>query len=99
MPQPKFRVQHLVLCQLAQVRYAAPNNPYTLHEVAYFQELPGNAEFPVFVPEWWLYVRFFGGKGRRYFAVDVVWLDAPRGEQETCSYSFGQDPQKWERFS
>jgi hypothetical protein len=83
----KVRVQHIVVCPRATVSWAGPLNPYTLHDVCYVYETPADAEFPVVVPEFWVYVRFFDGTGRRTFDVEVIWLDAPGGETETCSYA------------
>jgi hypothetical protein len=102
MAKPKVRVQHLVVCPSATVGRAGPLNPYTLHDVCYVYEIPADAEFPVLVPELWLYVRFFDGVGSQTFGVDVVWLDAPGGEAGTCSYAlpvvpFGPTPVVLER--
>jgi hypothetical protein len=86
MAKRKFRVQHFVACPSIVVARVAPDNPYTLREVSYHFDVPGEHEWPVRLYELWLYVRFFNGRGTRYFAVDVAWLDAPTGVQEVCSF-------------
>jgi hypothetical protein len=102
MARARIRVRHLVVCDRASVTWTGPDSPYTLHEVRYVCGVPADAEYPVVVPELWLYVRFLDGTGRRSFGVDVVWIDAPGGEAETCSYPlpvvrFGPNPAVMDR--
>jgi hypothetical protein len=86
MAKLKCRVQHFIACPDIVVVQAAPDNPYTLRDVSYHFDVPAEQEWPIRFEEFWLYVRFFNGRGTRYFAVDVAWLDSPSGRQEICSF-------------
>ena|SRR5581483_819353 len=86
MAKARFHVQQFVVCRRAEVHRAAPNNPYTLRDVAYVFEVPADTEFPAVEPELWAFVRFVNGRGRRGFGIEVVWLDGPGGEQVTGFY-------------
>ena len=86
MANRTFRVQHLVACPDVVVTHVAPDNPYTLRDVSYNFDIPPEREWPIRLDGLWLYVRFFNGRGTRYFAVDVAWLDSPSGLQEICSF-------------
>lgn len=97
MVRPKFSVQHFLACSDVVVVRVAPDNPYTLRDVSYNIDVPPEQEWPIRLNELWLYVRFFNGRGTRYFAVDVAWLDSPSGVQEICSFDpmtvpFPSDP-------
>lgn len=86
MAKAKFRVQHFVACPDVVVVRVAPDNPYTLRDVSYHFDVPADQEWPIRFEEFWLYVRFFNGRGSRYFAVDVAWLDSPSGVHELCTF-------------
>lgn len=86
MAKLRFRVQHFIACPDIVVVRAAPDNPYTLRDVNYNLDVPADREWPIRFDEFWLYVRFYNGRGTRYFAVDVAWLDSPSGLQEVCSF-------------
>lgn len=86
MSKSAFRIQHFVACPDIVVVRVAPDNPYTLRDVSYNFDVSGEQEWPIRFDELWLYVRFFNGRGTRYFAVDVAWLDSPSGERELCSF-------------
>jgi len=86
MAKLKFRVRHFIACPDIVVVRAAPDNPYTLRDVNYNFDIPADQEWPIRFDEFWLYVRFYNGRGKRYFAVDVAWLDSPLGIEEICSF-------------
>jgi hypothetical protein len=86
MAKLKFHVQHFIACPDIVVVRAAPDNPYTLRDVSYNYDVPADQEWPIRFDEFWLYVRFFNGRGTRHFAVDVAWLDSPSGLEEICSF-------------
>lgn len=86
MARPKFHVQHFVACPAAVVVQAAPDNPYTLEDVRYHFDVPNDQEWPVRLDDLWLYVRFFNGRGTKFFAIDVTWLDPPVGEVDVCTF-------------
>ena len=86
MAKPKFHVRHFVACPDVVVIRAAPDNPYTLRDVSFNFDIPSEQEWPIRLDELWLYVRFSNGRGTRYFAFDVTWLDSLAGRQEICSF-------------
>jgi hypothetical protein len=87
MARPKLHVLHFLVCPRITVNRAGPENPYTLHDVNYPFELSADREFPVTEPELWGYLRVFNGRGRREFAIEVMWLDGPRGPEVTAVYT------------
>jgi hypothetical protein len=86
MAKRRLTVQHFIACPDIRVVRAAPDNPYTLRDVSYYYDVPGDQEWPVRLDDLWLYVRFFGGRRTRAFGVDVRWLDAPNRPQLICEY-------------
>ena len=90
MARPKIRVQHFLACRGAEVEgLAEPDNPYTLRSVRYRQFVAPDIEFPTTLGDLWVYCRMVNlndGIGQIGFTVEVVWMDAPRGEELTCFY-------------
>jgi hypothetical protein len=82
----RLAVQYLIACLGVEVDRAAPENPYTLRGVSYVYEIPGDAEFPVRLDDFWLFARFYNGSGVREVVLEVTWLDGPDGEQEVCDF-------------
>lgn len=86
MAKRRLTVQHFIACPDIKVVRAAPDNPYTLGDVNYHFDIPGDQEWPIRFDDMWLYVRFFGGKGKQAFGVDVFWLDAPNRPVLICEF-------------
>jgi hypothetical protein len=90
MARPKIRVQHFLVCRGVEVEGpAGPDNPYTLRNVFYRHFVRPEIEFPTELRELWLFCRLVNlnrGVGTVGFAVEVVWMDSPRGEELICVY-------------
>src|SRR5205085_6516795 len=87
MRRPTLTVQHFIACSSVVVRNVGPQNPYTLKDVCYFIEVPADREWPVRLDDFWLFARFFNGRGLKEFAIEVIWLDGPDGEEEICEFA------------
>ena len=83
MARPRFAVQHFLACPTVEIDRAELGNPYTLREVRYNFAVPAEQEWPVRLPDLWLYARFFNGQGTREFTIQVDWFDR---KEEVCEY-------------
>jgi hypothetical protein len=83
----RLAVQHWIACNEARV--IAPvgvNNFYELLGVGHVHTFAADVEFPAVIPELNLFARFVNGSGVVQFEVEVIWLDAPDGEQVVDVY-------------
>lgn len=91
MARPKVRVQHFLACRGVEVDGPAGlDNPYTLRNVRYRHFVTADTEFPTTYDGLWVFCRTVnldGGTGRVEFSVEVVWVDAPGGEEQTSFYT------------
>src|SRR5215467_1277860 len=86
MDEPELVVKHLIACGRIEVEATAPDALYSLFDVGYRFDLPGDQEWPVRLNEFWLYARFYSGRGSRSFGLSVAWVDSPNGIEEEFAY-------------
>ena len=80
-------IPHFLICPRITVTHAAPDNPYTLHDVNYRLDFGADREFPIVEPELWAYLRAFNGSGVRQYSIRMEWLDGPNGAEEIGVYA------------
>jgi hypothetical protein len=79
-------IRHLLLCHHIDYDANTPTAPFSLHGlVSQLMAEPGD-QFPLLMPELWLFLRAFGDPGEYQIWVDLVPVDAegePTGEETT----------------
>lgn len=89
MANPKFVVQHFLVCQDAPWLGApGPRTLRVLEGVGYYQTVPPDAEMPAL--DFWAYARMYltnDVAGERRFRIAVYWLDAPGGTRKVQTFA------------